>query len=83
MSESPEKEFQIKLIAEKIANRLHYYCIYRSNKRYIDCLLDELEKYKYNPKLFYYLKLKIYDLIQYHEEAEQVFNAFAEWNSSL
>jgi hypothetical protein len=83
MNDQSEKEFQIKLLAEKIANRIHYYCIYKSNKKYIDCLLDELEKYKYNPKLFYYLRIKIYDLIQYHLEAEKVFDAFVEWNKGL
>ena len=83
MSNVNEREFQVKIMAEKIANRIHYYCVYKSNKRYKECLLDELDKYKYNPKLYYYLRFEIYKLIEYHEEAERVLDAFAEWNKGL
>jgi len=83
MSNIDEKEFKIKVLAEKIANRIHYYCIYESDKGYTECLLDELDKYKHNPKLYYYLRLKIYDLMQRFEEMQKLLDEFAEWNKGL
>jgi len=80
------KELIAKVVAERLAIKIHLYCKYRSGKEYRECLLDELDKYKdkykHNFELYYHLKVAIYSLIARCDEIKKVLNMFG-WSKGL